>query len=412
MTRHGGTPRGPDPGWDWLPGARVPFDWGALLHKTRILWRDHGGPRAVAAPLAGRLALFLLGQAAWAADEPLRPGWRAAAMRGPLFILGHQRSGTTFLHRLLSRDLEHARALRLHEMLLPASSVQTALGRLAAWDRRMGGGAGRRLERLQERLFGGMDPIHRVRFDEVEEDEFVLWTIFASAMCVNDAPISTANDRLDDLRNFDQWPRRRKQRALGWYRACLLKKVDREPCRTGRGPAWVVSKNPAFTQKVPDLLRVFPDAMLVHLVRNPMEAVPSRLSLIQAIWRHRFPGFDRMAPAQAAVIVEDSLRTYLHAERDLPGLPPGRVLTVRYEDLVRDPAEVVRCIYRQFRLPGPDPALRGELDRLAGRRAAHVSAHRYRLGDFGVDEAALARTLAPVLERHGFQPPPDRGRPV
>ncbi len=405
MMAAGTTPRGPDPGWDWLPGARVPFDWGSFLHKTKILFRDHGGLKAVAGPLAGRTALFLVGQAAWALDERRSPDWREASLRGPLFILGHQRSGTTFLHRLLSRDRDHARALHLHEMLLPASSLQVALRRVAEWDRRTNGRLQKRFQQLQEWLFGALDPIHRVRFDEVEEDEFVLWTIFSSAMCVNDAPISTANEKLDGLRNFDQWSHDRKVKTLGWYRACLLKKVHREPCLTDRGPAWVVSKNPAFTQKIPELLRTFPDAMLIYLIRNPLEAIPSRLSLIRAIWNHRFKGVDRMTPEQAEVIVEDSLRTYLYAERDLPGLPPERVLTVRYEELLQDPGKVVKTIYRHFQLPGPDGALGRELEKLEGRGKGHVSQHAYSLPEFHIDEHLLAEKLAPVLDRYAFPRP-------
>lgn len=389
--------------WDWLPGARIPFDWGSFFHKTRILFRDHGGLKAVAGPLAARMTLFLVDQASWALDEVLFPRWREASLWGPLFVLGHQRSGTTFLHRLLSRDQEHARALRLHEMLLPASSVQRALRRAASWDGRHGGRLHNGFRRVQDRLFGALDPIHRLRFDEVEEDEFVLWTLFSSAMCVNDGPISTANEKLDDLRNFDGWPHERKVKTLGWYRACLLKKVHREaPSRADAGPVWVVCKNPAFTQKIPELIRTFPDAMLIHLVRNPLEAIASRLSLIRAIWRHRFKGFHRMTAHQAEVIVEDSLRTYLYAERDLPGLPAERVLTVRYEDLVKNPGRVVRRIYGHFRLPGPDAALGRELDRLKGKRTTPVSGHAYSLREFHIDGQLLARKLAPVLDRYGF----------
>ena len=121
----------PSPPWDRLPGALLPFDWGAFARKHKILYHDHGGLKATAGPMAFRLGLFALGQLGWALDEALMPGWRNANMRGPLFILGHQRSGTTFLHRLLDRDLTHARSLRFHEMLLPASTIQRAIAWLA-----------------------------------------------------------------------------------------------------------------------------------------------------------------------------------------------------------------------------------------------------------------------------------------
>ena len=392
------SPRAAD--WTWLPGAVVPFNWAAFARKYRLLLREEGDFRAVAGQMAFRLALLAAGQAGWAVDELAARGWRNARCLGPLFILGHQRSGTTFHHRLLAQDRTHARALALHEMLLPAASVQGALARLGAWDARRGGGLGRRLADAEQRLFGPLDDLHRLRFAEIEEDEFVLWGIFASAMCANDSPSSTERRDLDGLRSFHDWPPERQARALGWYRACLLKKLHREP-PAGDEPAWVVSKNPAFTHKVPELLRVFPDARFIYHVRSPLETIPSRLSLIEAIWQRRFPGFAKMSPRQVEVIVADSLRTYLSAEEELPKLPEGRRLVVRYEDLTRDPRGTVESVYRRFGLPGPDADLAAALARLA-RREPHESKHRYDLAEFGLTEDYLRAKLKVVFDRYGF----------
>ncbi len=354
------------------------------------------------AQAAFRLALLAAGQLGWALDEVTAPGWTEATMTGPLFILGHQRSGTTFLHRLLAQDRTHGRALVLHEMLLPATSLQRAFARLGDLDRLLFGGAGDRgLRRLQDRLFGPMDDIHRLRFHEVEEDELVLWSIFEGIMCANDAPSATALSALDDLRHFESWSPRRRARALGWYRACLLKKVQREPGPPGE-PVWVVSKNPAFTHKVAALRSIFPEARFVYLVRNPLEAIPSRLSMIRAIWRQRFSGFERMTPAHVETILADSLRIYRAAERDLPGLPPGTAVTLRYEELVADPRLSVLRIYRELGLPGPDAHLHRALDRARLRVRSHVSRHDYGLEELGLDEARLRSELAPVFARFGF----------
>ena len=142
------------------------------------------------------------------------------------------------------------------------------------------------------------------------------------------------------------------------------------------------------------------------LIRNPLETIPSRLSLIRAIWRQRLPGFRDMLPVHVETILADSRRTYLAAERDLPDLPEERRLVVRYENLVADPAAVVRCIYERFDLPGPDPALSAQLAGLADRQRGRVSRHRYGLAEFGLDEARLRRELAPVFEHYEWIPLP------
>jgi hypothetical protein len=387
--------------WKKLPGAVVPFGWRAFADKYRLMWRAEGHARAVAGQMAARLALLAVSQAGWAADEVIARDWRDRTSLGPLFILGHQRSGTTLHHRLLACDRTHARALTAQEMIFPATSLQRAFAAVGAWDKKRGGGLAARLKRTEDRLFGPLDDLHRLRFGEIEEDEFVLWAIFASAMCANDSPSSTERRALDDLRHFDRWPEDRQARALGWYRACLLKKLQREP-GTGGEPTWIVSKNPAFTHKVDALLKVFPDARFIYHVRNPLRTIASRLSLFEAIWQRRFPGFGKMTPRQVEVIVADSLRTYLSAEEARPKVPPERWIDVRYDDLTRDPRSVVESVYRHFDLPGPDENLRAELAKLETRTEPHRSAHVYDLAEFGLTEEYLREKLRVVFERYGF----------
>jgi len=82
--------------------------------------------------------------------------------------------------RLLARDRARFRALSLHEMILPAVTAQRAIRWAARLDARTGGRLARRIERARERVLGPLDDLHRLRLGEIEEDEFVLWAIFAS----------------------------------------------------------------------------------------------------------------------------------------------------------------------------------------------------------------------------------------
>ena len=92
------------------------------------------------------------------------------------------------------------------------------------------------------------------------------------------------------------------------------------------------------------------------------------------------------------MIVEDSVRSYLCAERDLPTLPEHRRLVVRHDALHADPDATIQRIYQHFELPGPAPQ-------------ARVKAPPPRVVDLQglrLDEARLRRILAPVFERYGF----------
>ncbi len=404
----------PEPGWDYLPRWQAPFNWSAFLQKYRLLLQDQGRPISVLGQMAGRMALLAVNQASWLADALIEPDWHryqsspqtpppssspqaVGGELGPIFIIGHQRSGTTLMHRLLASDRTHARALTFQEMLFPAISFQHTLAMIARADKKRGGKLAAWFQRRQDALFGPMDPIHRIRFDEIEEDEFILWSIFESAMCANDAPASVAQPALDDLRNFDAWPIERQQRALGWYRACLLKKIYREPAPAGE-MVWIVGKNPAFSQKIPQLLKVFPDAKFIHLVRNPLETIPSRLSLIRAIWRQRFSPDIEMTPAQVDVIVQDSLRTYTRAHRDLADVPAESQITIRYEEFLSNVGESIREIYAHFNLPNPDASLESTLATQVSKSPQRSATHEYSLAEFGLNESDIREALKDSVE--------------
>ena len=160
---------------------------------------------------------------------------------------------------------------------------------------------------------------------------------------------------MPELRSFESWSADRQAQVINWYRACVLKHVyrsERAGAPTGR---WLLAKNPAFTQKVPALRRVFPGARFAVLARDPLQAIPSRLNLIRAIWRRRFPGYGEMTARQVRVIFEDSVQTYLSAERELAALDDRDVLVLRYVDLVRDPKGTLTHLYRRFDLGEAPP---------------------------------------------------------
>lgn len=383
-------------GWEKLPRLFVPFDWHEFWLKHRFLLSDTNSPVRVAGQMLARFGLLAVNEKFWLWDDLLIPGWTKHELFGPVFIIGHQRSGTTFLHRALARD-PNARALTLHEMALPAVTAQRLIAAIARWDSRHAAHIRRNLDRMQDRFLGRLDHIHRIRLDSIEEDEFVLWSVFRSGMCVNDNPASVARRELDHLRDFRSWPESEQQVALTWYRACLLKKIHREPPADSTTPAWIVAKNPAFSQRIPQLLRVFPDAKFILLVRNPLETIPSRLSLIREIWRLRYTEIERMSPAQVATIVDDSVRTYAYAQRDRALLRSDQLVEIRYTALKTDLRVTIEKVYAQLELPGPPLTIgegAGEMD-----RAGH---HRYSLTDFGLSEADIRGRLSTVFETYGF----------
>jgi len=316
------------------------------------------GQRGGLREAALRAALGVAAEAGWRIDHP------APLPDRVVIVVGHQRSGTTWLHRLLAAQ-EGACALPLHGLLFPSDSWQRAF-RVVGWRRS--------LSRIEERLFSPLDPWHRTRFREPEEDEFALWAIFRSPMNALDRPWPA-----DGAPAIDG-----DEAALRYYAQVVARAVRRSGAR-------YVGKNPHFTHRMDALRRCLPGVRFVQLVRHPGEAIASRLSLLRAIWRRRVPGFSELAPHQVETIYRSSLRCYLggdgHADLDVP-----------YAELVADPAGTVRCIHRRLDLDPPGPRL---LELVAASTRAPGPA-RETLERFGLARERLASDLAPVYSRWGF----------
>ncbi len=120
-------------------------------------------------------------------DDLLFPAYKLQPLEKPLFILGNFRSGSTFLHRLLSRDTEIFTSLRTWDIFLMPSITQRKLFRgLARIDRIFGSPLVNTLKGIDQRSLGQVR-IHKISLFEPEEDENILlhtWsTFFLSLMC-------------------------------------------------------------------------------------------------------------------------------------------------------------------------------------------------------------------------------------
>ena len=163
----------------------------------------------------------------------------------------------------------------------------------------------KKFNHMQSRVFNDLDKIHRVRFNEPEEDEFVMWSQYASDMCINDSPTLIESDPSDMPKEFEFWNTSEQMQALMWYRACVKKKLQRQ-----QGKGIYVGKNPRFSRIMPLLNHTFPKCKIIVLMRNPLEAIPSRMSLMRTLWSrrtqtlpsyplHTYSGFSTTASNQA-----------------------------------------------------------------------------------------------------------------
>lgn len=309
----------------------------AQLHAHgRFLMRVH---------LRGLLETRLRLAAQW---QRRPPEWAAAPLPQPLFILGMPRSGSTFLHELLTADPEN-RAPRVWEVLFPVGAP--------------GEEAGHRDGRVRQaaaclwwfrRLAPGADSVYPMRAETPQECVAIQSYTFHSQEFLSTCRLPSYEAFLNqaDLVPAYAWEKRFLQH-LQW--GC--------PARR-----WVL-KSPDHVYGLAALFRVFPDARILHTHRNPFEVLRSSAQLTRVLQSlYSRPGNEAQVLAREIRVLAEGTERLLRF-RDLHPELADRFVDVKYGELVASPVATVARIYRQLGL---------SLSEEASERMRTLAAQRHR----------------------------------
>jgi len=154
------------------------------------------------------------------------------------------------------------------------------------------------------------------------------------------------------------------------------------------GRHWL-SKATAHLFFMPALFRVFPDAQIIRLHRDPCEAVPSLCSLVSH-YRRLFSSDVNCREIGATIL--DMFIDHMDRSMAAPADKAARIIDVHFADLTADPIAAVRRIYDRFGYPYSDDFEANMLGHLRKQDATAKPRHAYTLEQFGL-------TRGMVLER-------------
>jgi hypothetical protein len=320
-------------------------------------------------------------------DGLLFPRLRRIEVRAPVFLVGHARSGTTLLHRLMSLDGERFCTPRLYELYFPSLLQKKLLRALGAFDRRfLGRRLARRVRRWEQRRYRATQDIHAMGLFKPEEDDVFFYYSCASGFWMTKLPYL---GKLD-FYSVDRWPERKRRRLMRFYRDCVQRQLYLD------GPEKVyVSKSPVFAGRVGALLEEFPDARFGITMRDPNETIPSLLKLLQT--SYRLYGVDDAEAARALrAQIEISIDTYRHPLAVLAQRPDVKRAAVDYVELTGAPRATLEKLYAAL---GFDvtPQFAALLAREEQRAKRHETRHRYSLAEFGLREGELRERIGGEL---------------
>ena len=331
------------------------FDWLVSLQKEDLLeaavrqtgLNDWGDPEFKAALAAlvdsadqdgkltffGRFSLrqFLIGNlcSRLRTIEVLKrfPEIREQKIHRPIFITGWYRTGTTHLHNLfaLHRDL---RAPLLWELRHPCPTLDPRNSGPRKQIRRV------RFDcKIHNYLAPGFGAIHPLEAKKPEE----CMHLFDKACA------GTTSFFMTEANSFAWWLLERGiQHGYKFYKAQLQLLNWLRP-----GRRWVM-KWPYHLWHLDTLLETFPDATVIHLHRDPCQAIPSVCSLAVAVRAPFCESIDNAA-------IGEFLLNYCIAgiERGLTARQKAgenQIINVRYPDLKKDPLAVIDQIQKIINL--------------------------------------------------------------
>lgn len=258
----------------------------------------------------------------------------AATVEKPVFILGHPRSGTTYLQYLLSRDPQFAYCSTF-EGLVPHVFLT----------------GGKPLQKVMQLLMPSTRPQDNVKISASlpVEEEFAMASISETSWVhglyfpdsltkvFNEEVIfSSANEKIKN-----HW-----QRNFQFF----LKKVSYR-----YNEKTLLLKSPANTGRMKEIHEIFPDARFVHIHRNPYEVYQSCERLYEKVLP--MLSFHKADNEKIRDYIfyfyEQIYKKYL---RDREMVPANQWYEFSYEDFVKHPVATMENAYDHLGLSGFEDA--------------------------------------------------------
>lgn len=294
----------------------------------------------------------------------------------PVFIIGHWRSGTTFLHELMYLDQRYA-SPNTYQCFCPHHFL------LTEWPMLKFGWWLMPRHRPMDNMEAG--------FERPQEDEFALLTLGAPTPYLRMAFPNHPPPYMEflDMRGVAESDLKRFEDALRHFVQLLT-------FHTGKQ---VLLKSPPHTGRIEVLSRMFPGAKFLHITRNPYALYSSTVRLWKSLddvqglhWPPRPVGLEEY-------VFECLSRMYSGFESQRPKIDPNHIYDIRYEDLVKDPVAKLSEVYERLDL--------GDYEAVRPKIEAHVAGQKnYKTNKHELDEG-LKRQIRDrwslYFERYGYE---------
>jgi len=245
----------------------------------------------------------------------------------PVFIVGHPRSGTTYLHYLMSKDPKFG-FCTVFQGILPHIFMS----------------GGKFFRNLIKRAMPSTRPQDNVKItiDAPKEEEFAMANMSTTSYMFTfyfpnyalkhfkRSVVFTSGERskLHWKRNFEYF-----------IRKLALNNPNKR----------ILLKSPPNTGRIKEILEIFPDAKFIHIHRDPLDVYQSTVRLYEKVGG--VTSFQKADPEELKrYIIEAYQLMYMKYLEDIKNLTKDQLVEVSYASLEKNPMETLKGIYTALRL--------------------------------------------------------------
>lgn len=252
----------------------------------------------------------------------------------PIFIIGHWRSGTTYLHNVLCKD--------------PRAGYMTTYH--SCWPRNLG-------SKLIFKTFMSIAMPKKRPSDNVElavdfpqEDDFSLSNMIPHVFYLFWYFPRRWREYYEKYVRFNGVTEKVKRKWNESYYELVVKSL------INTGGERAIFKNPVSTARVAKLLEVFPNARFIHIHRNPIVVYLSTKKFFIEL----FPTLT-FQPIEEEEIVEMVFENYEKVMQDYLAqyemIPKENFVEIGFETFEKDPMKRLESIYNELKLVGFEDAV-------------------------------------------------------
>jgi hypothetical protein len=202
---------------------------------------------------------------------------------------------------------------------------------------------------------------------------------------------------------LDEEPERETERHFRYMEGCWRRNLQY------KDKPRILVKASTYTLRVRTLLKRYPDCRLIYMVRDPVDTIPSGMSLLTGVLEKSYDMFNTTREQDRKRYLENlyqgscHLFRYFHEVWKSGAIPPENLCIVRYPRMMKDLEGTMGEVV-DFLGVEPQPGFWEMVKAQAEKQRTRKSAHGYSLEKFGLTADRIRSDLGFVYSDFGIEP--------